>query len=219
MGQTCKTKGWQRGTWWTSVHPASGRGWRSNHRAILSRLDEHDERHRPSIQTIDIRPARPPVPWGYTSGTRYTCCRFWLLSTDVTDLPRSPRDTNLSIYPPGKDGEDVQESAGIIDRSPDVRQTSLDTLICSVRRRSRSIKRDSTCVRRTTPCKYSVRGCFDQWNLSITLLDGCRRKEWSSKSLICRIEEFWFGTINFLRIDFRLIARKEDRNWMQFFAL
>lgn len=109
-------KGEEGTKWSTSVHPASGCGWRSNHaRAVLSRLDEHDERHRPSIQTIDIRPHDPLAgPWGCI--TRYTCCRFWLLSTDVTDLPRSPRDTNLSIHPPEKDEASIS--------SPDVRRTN-----------------------------------------------------------------------------------------------
>lgn len=83
--------------------------WRSNLRTMLSLLDEHDERHRPSIQGIDIRPLATSACHSrrasYTerNGPIYSeGCRFWLLSADVTDPPPSPRDTNLSVYPHGE---------------------------------------------------------------------------------------------------------------------
>jgi len=91
------------------THPVSRCEWRSNLRTMLSLLDEHDERHRPSIQGIDIRPLATSACHSrrasYTerNGPIYSeGCRFWLLSADVTDPPPSPRDTNLSVYPHGE---------------------------------------------------------------------------------------------------------------------
>lgn len=89
------------------THPVSRPEWRSNLRTVLSLLDEHDERHRPPIQGIDIRPLATPACRGCraslteseTGSDIQQGCRFWLLSADVTDPPPSPRDTNLSMYP------------------------------------------------------------------------------------------------------------------------
>lgn len=91
------------------THPVSRCEWRSNLRTVLSLLDEHDERHRPSIQGIDIRPLATSACHSHRAsyternGPIYSeGCRFWLLSADVTDPPPSPRDTNLSVYPHGE---------------------------------------------------------------------------------------------------------------------
>lgn len=96
----------QAGPRTADTHSVSRCEWRSNLRTVLSLLDEHDERHRPSIQGIDVRPLATSACHSrrasYTerNGPIYSeGYRFWLLSADVTDPPPSPRDTNLSMYP------------------------------------------------------------------------------------------------------------------------
>jgi len=64
--------------WTADMHPVSRLEWRSNLRTVLSLLDEHDERHRPPIQGIDIRPLATPACRGRRAsymernGLRYT---------------------------------------------------------------------------------------------------------------------------------------------------
>lgn len=100
---------------------------RSGQRAYILRLDADDAAtiEEPSCRVLmsttrDIvrrfklsisDPTTPCLALGWGCITRYTCCRFWLLSTDVTDLPRSPRDTNLSIHPP-REGRRLDIIAG-----------------------------------------------------------------------------------------------------------
>ena len=54
------------------------------------------------------------------------------------------------------------------------------TLICSVRGRSQSIKRDPICAQPRYNC--TVRRSSGQWNLSMTMLDVSGRRECNSKS-------------------------------------